>query len=112
MTVEGQVAEAEAHLGESLDVEADVLLFFFEGVGKSFAEVFGCIGKGQECMGHDFDGEQFVAGEAVKADGSFVGAAQRDKGGKAVFAGVLTKLEVGGTDGFGNEECRSGVFVG
>ena len=66
-------------------------MFFAQGVGDAFAEMLGGVGESEERLSHDFDSEEFVAGEAMQADGALEGVAVFREGGKFFFAAVAAK---------------------
>lgn len=74
MAVKGKVAKVHSETIELLDVKAYMLLLFFERVRYAAPEGGGRLREAEEGVGHDLDGEEFVPGKAVQANGPLVAA--------------------------------------
>jgi hypothetical protein len=108
----GKVAELEAkpiHLG---DVEANMFLFFFEGMGDAAPKGFWGMGESGEGVSHNFDGEEFVSGKTVETDCAMICAVVSVERGKFLFFRVFGKAHADGAGGFGEKKGSPGLEIG
>jgi len=112
MAIEWEVSKSKTKRLHLIDVELDMNLFFAQRMGDAFAEGFGGVWKGEEDVGHDLNGKEFVACESVEANRPFMRIAHLVECGELISAGVSLKTHVGWTRGKLPKQRRARMIIG